>query len=148
MASQVKQSSEIFSRDLLPSYADIQFLASLKQSYDAKADVPESLDNLATTFSKFAQTQKRYLQVRMLDRAGVELVRINWNGIQAERVTGKELQDKAKRDYFQQSLDLAPGETYISNLNLNREYGKIERPLTPVIRIVTPVRLLRISYFR
>lgn len=139
--SRAHQLGEVFQQDLARSFSSIQFLASLKQTRDANIDSPESLNELAATFIQFAQSQKRYLQVRLLDRKGKEIVRVNWNGKQAERVTGEILQDKSTRDYFMEALKLAPGETYVSDLNLNREFGKIERPLTPVIRIATPVKL-------
>lgn len=136
----VQQSSDKFSRDLKRTYSDIQFLTNLEQARSATADSQESLDALADIFIDFAQTQKRYFQIRMLNREGMEIIRINWNGEQAERVTGDELQDKSKRDYFQKSLPLLPGETFISNLNLNREHGIIEQPWKPVIRVVSPVQ--------
>lgn len=137
--SSMHQSSEILKRDILRSYTDIQFIASLKQARNANPESSESLEELEETFTNFARTQKRYYQVRMLDREGMEIVRIDWDVEKTKQVKGDSLQDKSEREYFKQSLDLPPGSTYVSDLNLNREHGKIESPFKPVIRFETPV---------
>jgi len=50
-----------------------------------------------------------------------------------------QLQLKAKRYYFKDTLSLSPGQYFISPFDLNIENGKIERPLKPVIRLGIPV---------
>jgi signal transduction histidine kinase/HAMP domain-containing protein len=49
------------------------------------------------------------------------------------------LQDKSQRYYFHEALKLKPGEIYISPMDLNVEYGEIEKPEQPVIRFATPI---------
>ncbi|MBD1572347.1 sensor domain-containing diguanylate cyclase [Vibrio sp. S17_S38] len=90
------------------------------------------LENLANTFKHFGQ-------VRLLDNTGHEIIRINYDGKQSSVVPLSELQNKADRYYTQQGLKLKAGEVFVSKMDLNQEQGKIEYPLQPVLRFVTPV---------
>ncbi|MGR9014124.1 MAG: response regulator, partial [Gammaproteobacteria bacterium] len=51
----------------------------------------------------------------------------------------RQMQDKSKHDYYLRGMHLNKGETYASALSPNVEHGKIEMPLVPVVRFVTPV---------
>ncbi len=73
-------------------------------------------------------------QLRFLDRNGIEKIRIEKdknNKVFEE----KNLQDKSDRYYFKKTTSLKKGEYYISNLDLNIEHKKIEKPYIPTIRI-------------
>jgi len=86
-----------------------------------------------------------YLQVRLIDaNNGMELVRLDKPTSQDKRpqvVKNNNLQNKKRRTYVILGRTLKPGQVYISNLNLNREHGKIEQPIRPTLRIVAPVFL-------
>ncbi|HEX4141030.1 MAG TPA: PAS domain S-box protein [Candidatus Methylacidiphilales bacterium] len=77
-----------------------------------------------------------YDQVRYLDENGHEVFRVNWNGAV---VPSSQLQDKAGRPYFQKANALAPGQIYLSPIELNVENGVIEWPLKPTLRLAVPV---------
>ncbi|MCP4266491.1 MAG: response regulator [Candidatus Brocadiaceae bacterium] len=90
-------------------------------------------------FSAFSQVKRVYDQIRYLDNSGHERVRIDLHGDATRSITGTQLQDKSERYYFKDTANLQPGEIYVSSLDLNMEYGKIEYPHKPVVRFVTPV---------
>ena len=66
-------------------------------------------------------------------------MRYERDSISNNLIKGK-LQDKSKRDYFIDGVKLKKGEIYLSQINLNRENGEIEKPYLPVVRGMTPVR--------
>ncbi len=95
-------------------------------------------DRLIAIMIAFA-ANPAYAQLRYLDEAGMELVRVNSEAGKASIVLDVDLQNKADRDYFIETMKLQAGQVYISPLNLNRESGEIEVPYRPVVRYATPV---------
>lgn len=94
------------------------------------------LENLLLQFSSY---RKLYAQIRLLDKAGNEFLRIDYKDGQSGLIPKEQLQDKSDRYYFQESVGLSKGELYLSPLDLNVENGSIETPIKPVMRIVTPL---------
>jgi signal transduction histidine kinase/DNA-binding response OmpR family regulator len=86
-------------------------------------------------FQVFAETSRRYDQIRVLSAQGYETVRINYVDSHGKIVTPAALQDKSQRYYFTDVLGLTAGETYISDLDLNVENNEVEQPHKPVIRL-------------
>lgn len=86
-----------------------------------------------------ARRLHRYDQLRIIDLDGQELARIDDRGGVARVVPADELQNKASRYYVAETLALAPGEIYVSPLDLNIEQGEIEVPYVPMIRFGTLV---------
>ena len=78
-------------------------------------------------------------QLRLLDSKGMELVRVYNQRAGPSRVPVEDLQDKSSRLYFQKAILLNPGESYVSPINLNREYGKIVKPFEPTFRVAIPL---------
>jgi len=105
--------------------------------------INKSLDNdyqnqLASNGLKFMQSKHYYDQIRILNYQGKETLRINYNSGKPEIVPKEKLQDKSNRYYFTESIILNAGELFISPLDLNKERGKIEQPLKPMIRFAMP----------
>ncbi|RDE24555.1 hypothetical protein DV711_02910 [Motiliproteus coralliicola] len=98
-----------------------------------------NLDALATVMLGLARNHHIYDQIRFIDQQGHELVRINGYGANAQRVMADQLQNKAGRYYFEDTLRLGAKEVYVSQLDLNVEGGEVERPFKPMIRIGTPI---------
>ncbi len=128
---------------------DIRFLsqsavlANYLKAVDTGADpatLAELRDHVAQEFYAFAQARQIYDQIRFIDAAGQEVIRINTgaDGVSAI-VPEDELQNKSGRYYFEDTMQLAPGELMISPLDLNVERGEIETPHKPVLRYGTPV---------
>ncbi|MDH5436289.1 MAG: PDC sensor domain-containing protein, partial [Gammaproteobacteria bacterium] len=82
---------------------------------------------------------KNYFQVRLIDIYGNEIVRVDRTGGELIVMPESSLQNKAKRSYYKETLKLASEEIYLSEINLNREYGKVVEPHRPTIRAATPV---------
>jgi hypothetical protein len=87
------------------------------------------------------RTLQFYDQIRYIDKAGFEKIRVNFNGSEENSfiVPESSLQDKSNRYYFKESIILNKNEIYISPLDLNIEYSQIEIPFKPIIRFATPV---------
>ncbi len=119
--------------DLGALAADVLILAQSGEFAEA------NMEKLKRQFLVFAKEKRVHDQVRFLDAAGMEVVRVNNNGGTPAIVPDEELQDKSKRYYFRETIALANGEVYVSPLDLNIERRRIEEPLRPVLRIGTPV---------
>ena len=90
-------------------------------------------------FLVFADEKGLYDQVRLLDAAGWEAVRVDYRGGNPAAVAPAALQDKSGRYYFSDAIGLPRGGVYVSPFDLNIEHGEIARPFKPMIRFATPV---------
>ncbi|QPN64070.1 PAS domain S-box protein [Synechococcus sp. CBW1004] len=100
---------------------------------------PANRAALAQLTGVVAEASGHYDQIRWLDAAGREQVRINWRGGRATPLAADALHDKSRRYYVIAAKQLAPGSTYISPLDLNVENGRIETPEKPVLRLLRPI---------
>jgi signal transduction histidine kinase len=109
---------------------------------DATIDA-EWRSRLASDLTAELVANPDYLQFRLIGVAdgGREIVRAHRRqaGAAISLVPAGELQRKGDRDYFIQALRAPAGQIYISPIELNQEHGSIETPLTPVLRVATPV---------
>ncbi|MFC1750790.1 diguanylate cyclase domain-containing protein [Pseudomonadota bacterium] len=96
---------------------------------------------LADIFSSFLESKEYYFQVRFMaiDNNGKELIRVDRDGENIIKLHDHLLQEKGDRQYFKDTIKLAKGQQYISEVNLNREHGEITTPHTPVIRAAIPI---------
>ncbi|WP_424929368.1 ATP-binding protein [Amaricoccus tamworthensis] len=98
----------------------------------------ERLENL---FSRMVALNSYILQIRLigLEDSGREIVRVDRQGEEVTIVEETDLQRKAHRPYFQQTIALGKGEIYSSSIELNMEHGAIVEPWVPVLRVATPI---------
>ncbi len=82
----------------------------------------------------FLKARKVYDQIRILDKKGNEIVRINRNDGYPEIVDEHKLQNKKDRYYFKDIFKLKKSEVYVSEFDLNLEHDKVEIPFKPMIR--------------
>ncbi len=89
----------------------------------------------------FLEAKKDYFNARVIDVDGNELVvgKYDIKTDSVELVPANQLQNKKERDYVREAKKLKKGEFYISDMNLNVEYGKIQKPYVPVVRYSTPM---------
>jgi len=119
---------------------DLRFVAghsALRHAVDAPT--PENLAQLAEDFANLSGSKALYDQIRWLDENGRERVRVDYRKEHPLIVPHERLQDKSGRYYFADTFRLAPGEIFISPLDLNIEQNRIEIPYKPMIRIGTPI---------
>lgn len=96
---------------------------------------------LETIFVAFIENNKELDQLRIIraDGEGSEFLRVEREGGSVLIASNTDLQAKATRDYFIESVKTNKGQFYISDINLNREYGKLEFPYKSVIRLSLPI---------
>ncbi len=126
---------------------DVLFLSQLESlnallTTRAQQDLEElelARARVVADFLTYARTHPLTYQVRYLDETGQEIVRVDCLADGCDRRPDDLLQNKAHRYYFSEAMNLSSGQLYVSPLDLNREFGRIEVPYRPVIRLATPV---------
>ncbi|MGB5941768.1 MAG: sensor histidine kinase [Leeuwenhoekiella sp.] len=88
-------------------------------------------------YLQFIEGSSDYEQFRFINMQGQEILRYERGG--DGKMQREPLQDKSERQYFKEGITLKNDEIYVSEINLNEEYGKIEYPLNPVVRCVSPI---------
>jgi PAS domain S-box-containing protein len=94
---------------------------------------------IGIVFQTLVAYNAMYDQVRWIDENGMERVRVNNEAGHPVRVAMDRLQKKVDRYYFTDTMQLRPGQVYISPLDLNVEHGQVEVPHKPILRVATPV---------
>ncbi len=139
-AQQIRGFLDSVQRDLvyLENLHSLQeYLEALENEHSLAADAIRQ--QVMQDFLIFSLTHPMYYQVRFLDKRGMEVVRVDYDGRASRVVPNEELQDKSHRYYFIETIQRPAGTVYISPLDLNREHGAIEVPYKPVIRYAMPV---------
>jgi two-component sensor histidine kinase len=130
---------DLISRELDGVRADALFLADQAPVRQFVQSDETQRAGLETEYLNFIRREGTYDQIRLLDLSGRERIRINYSRGRAISVLPSELQDKSDRYYFRHAASLRAGQVFVSEFDFNLEYGRIEKPLKPVIRFVTPV---------
>lgn len=121
--------------------ADLRVAARLPAMQQYLHDpTAEREQTLAGAFKNIMEAYQRYSQIRLLDMSGREIVRINQANGRAVVIAREDLQDKSERYYFKAARELAPGQSYLSPIDLNVENGQVEVPYQPTLRVATPVQ--------
>lgn len=138
--SRIEIAKGLVTRDLSAIDADLRVIANLPflRWYQDSGD-PAQREELEKLFLVFAKETRRYDQVRYLDASGQEVIRINYNDGKPAIVSHEQLQNKAGRYYFDDTIKLNQGEIFVSPLDLNIEQDRLEIPYKPMIRFGTPV---------
>ncbi len=119
---------------------DVRFLASyevLRHAVGAQA--PETLPALGESLASFSNSQRAYDKIRWIDERGMERVRVDLVQGEAAVVPQDALQDMGRRYFFADTMAAAPGEIYVSPLDLAAEQDRIEVPPKPTLRVGTPL---------
>ncbi|MCK5110354.1 MAG: sensor histidine kinase [Arcobacteraceae bacterium] len=95
--------------------------------------------NTEFLFYTIMEENKEYMQLRFIDDWGLEKLRFDRKIYGESSYKVKKLQDKKMRYYFQKTKQLKNGEIFISKIDFNKEFGKIQKPYVPVLRIATPI---------
>lgn len=130
---------QLIDRDLERVRSDVRFVAQQGTIRAFDSDDDQSRSEVEREFKNFLRSQQTFQQIRLLDLNGQEKIRVDWHGKLPEVVPRNALQNKSDRHYVRESLRIDAGEVFVSEFDLNQERGKIELPLTPVIRFVTAV---------
>ena len=90
-------------------------------------------------FISMLRNKPEYLKIRFINKNGQEMIVVGREGNKIIPLTGDQLQNKAHRIYFKETLKLPKESVYLSEINLNREYGKVSEPHTEVLRSSAPI---------
>jgi signal transduction histidine kinase len=119
---------------------DLRLLAEhIRLSQILESDISNkngSMQRLTLEFKTFSKG-RGYDQIRYIDPNGKEHIRINLKSGKARIADDDSLQNIKNRYYFKNTIKLDSGQIYISPMDLNIEYGKIELPIKPMIRLGT-----------
>ena len=136
----VRSSGELIYSDFQDTTADLRVLAaSTAVQKMLESGGHQAIEDVAKDFMAFAVNKQKYDQIRYIDAQGMETIRINYNGGQPSVVPVEQLQNKADRYYFRDTMLLSCGEVFVSPLDLNIENGKLEQPRKPMIRFGMPL---------
>jgi len=152
LTGQIAQETHIFAVKTDALHHDIRFLAKVppiqgiiratnNNGVDIKGNstLEEWHARLKQIFSHRLETTPEYFQIRFISATGQELIRVERRDDKTIVVPPAELQNKAGRKYVTGTLQLSADQVYLSDIDLNREYGKIMEPYVPVLRVATPV---------
>ncbi|WP_456488649.1 ATP-binding protein [Caminibacter pacificus] len=93
------------------------------------------IQDVISTFNIMLTQNKSYYQIRILDIKGNELIKLIKDKNKIISLKENSLQNKSNMKYFKETIKYPINKIYISEINLNREYGQIEFPIKPTIRI-------------
>jgi hypothetical protein len=88
---------------------------------------------------------KYYFQFRILNLNGHEIFKMNYKNNRLIYIPQENYQDKSQRYYFKEAQKLTLGQVYVSNFDYNIEYGELERPVMPTLRLIAPVYINKIK---
>ncbi|PCI61674.1 MAG: hypothetical protein COB35_05485 [Gammaproteobacteria bacterium] len=94
---------------------------------------------LQTIFESYIKQKNNYLKISYIDIKGNELVSVFKHQEDIIRVKKDKLQNKSHHIYVQETLKLPLDKVYISQIMLNREYGKVITPHEEILNISTPI---------
>jgi len=119
--------------------AMLRALARDKQILPSLAGDAAAIAAVRELFADIAHTDALYDQIRLLDRKGQEIIRVERTGGRVHIATARELQRKSGRYYVRRTLALPAGRMFVSPFDLNVEHGRVQRPLKPVLRLAVAI---------
>ncbi len=122
-----------------PIQGMIQVHKTSRKSPTGKSADQQWRQRLELIFLSRLQANLNYLQIRYIDVLGKELVRVERKQGEIYVVPTSGLQNKSGRPYVKKIIKLQKGAVYLSDINLNREHGRIVEPHVVVLRVATPV---------
>ena len=102
-------------------------------------EIEQAVLQLEKDYTVLARYYPHFYYIRFIGLDGREMMRVKRRGDSVFSIPHDQLQDKSERYYFHDALKYAPGEIYVSPMDLNIEYGKVEQPEHPVVRLATPI---------
>lgn len=135
----VKASQQISANFLGYSAAEIRYLDELISSHLQHARAGSPAGKLEPYMRRIFMKHGNLFQLRLIDTNGNELIKLVRNRNSGKISLARKRGNVANRYYFK-NIMANPGKVYISNLDLNIEYGVIEQPLRPTLRVGKKVR--------
>ncbi|MHA1746024.1 MAG: hypothetical protein ACTSWW_08485, partial [Promethearchaeota archaeon] len=124
------------SLNILAQSAEMQNILNTPEN---SANFSVLLADLTDLFLTYSQHYLHFAQIRFLNVTGYEKIRVDNNATEESVYNVPDLQNKSQRYYFTGTMQLNMGEMYMSQLDLNQEYGQIQVPFLPVLRMALPL---------
>ena len=126
---------------------NVRLLSTLPSAHgvfdnDSQPEVRKQWESrLAAVFESMLKLHPEYFQVRLIGASdhGRERVRVDRTEHGFSQVTGLQLQEKAQYPYVYETLQLAPGQFYLSPIFVNHETGVHLGIDKPTVLVATPV---------
>lgn len=136
----VQVRKDVMEESLEKIVADLEFLGNQERLRKyIKTGASSLLSSLSRDYLTFARYKDEYDQIRLFDKSGNEIVRVNHNSGLPYIVPAEKLQNKGKRYYFRDTIVLPRGDIFVSPMDLNIENGQVEVPHKPMIRFGMPL---------
>lgn len=121
-------------------FPEIQGLIKFSEFGDSFIfDKGEWFDLIKNQFQEIVKTNPDIDQIRVLDKNGIELIRINSDENNLYVVSESDLQNKSDRYYFNDVITKSKNYVYLSDIDLNEENGEIESPHKTMLRFATSI---------
>ena len=134
-----QQQDVLFLSNTPPVQGMLRALKMANYDQQGKSSYQQWVQRQQSIFKTMLAGKPNYLKLRLIDKQGQELVVVGREADKLEVISGERLQNKAHRLYYKKALTLNPGQVYVSEINLNREYGKVSLPHSEVLRTATPI---------
>jgi len=129
----------LFLKSFIQKRIDSIKAISLNPYFQEYVQSRQYIFNTEFLFYTIMDENKEYMQLRFIDEKGKEKLRFDRKHYGQGPYKVEKLQNKDQRYYFQKTTKLKRNEIFISKIDFNKEFGKIQIPYVPVIRIATPL---------
>lgn len=138
--ARLEDAAKQYSRDTV-SLAKTPPLHALIENQGNNEAAEQWKARLADVFKAYMLATPEIYQIRLLTAQSGwrEQVKVQRSDKLLETFKNNDLQDKSGEPYIQETLKISVDKVYMSDINLNREFGAIEYPTRSVWRFSTPV---------
>lgn len=143
--SQLKNKIKIQHDDVLflantpPIQGMLRAMKSKKYDKLGKSSYLQWQQRLQSIFSTMLGSKYTYLKINFIDETGQDLIVVRRDKNSITVVNNKHFQREENKLYIRETKSLPNGAVYLSEINLNREHGKVRVPHQQVLRSATPV---------
>jgi len=138
-AESALRQAEIWVGAFLTNYAQSLMIISESANFRQAIGQPSLASTISQDFQAWLRAKPTIAQLRYIDRDGAEVIRVDRIGEAIELFDESRLQDKSSRYYFQTTVDLPRDTLYLSPIDLNVEFERIETPWRPMVRMAMPI---------
>ena len=99
----------------------------------------KTFHDVESFFERMLTKKKSFLQLRLIDIKGQELIRVENIDGTPKLLPINQLQNNINKKYYSTITQLKDGELYVSPMDLSLENKEVKKPYTPLIRFSTPL---------
>lgn len=122
-------------------YENILYAINESDSFHHYVKTNQNKNEIQEIFRNSMITVDELMQIRYIDKNGLENIRIDKNAIASESyfTPDNKLQNKKDRYYFKETKEKNLGQIWRSKIDLNVEKNKIIKPFIPTLRLALPI---------